>query len=108
MNDIRALMVMTHLPDQDSAEQLAEHLVTARLAACINIQAPCISYYAWQGVVERSQEVAVHIKTTPQQLEAVIEAIRHRHPYELPDIVYVHLDGGEPRYFQWLHTQTTP
>lgn len=108
MNDIPALLVMTHLPDQTSAEQLAEQVIKARLAACINIQAPCISYYEWQGSMERSQEVAVHIKTTQPQFAALMETIRHLHPYELPDIVYVHLDGGEPRYFQWLHTQTTP
>lgn len=108
MNDTPAVLLMTHLPDQASAEQLAEHLVTSRLAACVNIQAPCVSFYVWQGTLERTQEIALHAKTSLARLDALIQTVRQHHPYELPDIVYVHLDGGEPRYFQWLSSQTTP
>jgi periplasmic divalent cation tolerance protein len=34
------LLVLTNLPDATSARVLADHLVSARLAACVNILAP--------------------------------------------------------------------
>ena len=37
------LLVLTNLPDRPSAEALASELVEARLAACVNVLAPCHS-----------------------------------------------------------------
>lgn len=41
MSDL--VVVITNLPDQASAERLAENLIERRLAACVNILAPCSS-----------------------------------------------------------------
>src|SRR2546422_4213881 len=38
-----AYLVITNLPDRDSAAKLAHELVEKRLAACINILSPCRS-----------------------------------------------------------------
>ena len=46
------LLVITNLPDQDSARRMAEMLVNGHLAACVNLLAPCTSVYRWQGKVE--------------------------------------------------------
>ncbi len=35
------LLVVTNLPDRESAEKLAALLVEQRLAACVNVLAPC-------------------------------------------------------------------
>ena len=37
------LLVITHLPDRERAEQLAASLIDGGLAACVNILAPCRS-----------------------------------------------------------------
>ena len=39
------LLVFTNLPDRAAAEKLADALIEKRLAACVNILAPCRSVY---------------------------------------------------------------
>ena len=101
-----AIMVMSNLPDQASAETLAQHLIEKRLAACVNILSPCVSIYHWQGKIEKANEIPLLIKTTIDRYTAVEQAIRALHPYELPEIVYVSLDGGFDKYFQWIDSTT--
>lgn len=97
---------MTSLPDQHSAMELAQYLVTAKLAACVNILAPCASIYHWQGKIESATEIPLFIKTTAERYGALAEAISQRHPYELPEIIRVTVDGGSPAYLQWLISST--
>jgi len=42
---MEAVLVMTNMPDRESARLLAEKLVEQRLAACVNILAPCESVF---------------------------------------------------------------
>lgn len=93
---------MTHLPDQASADELAQYLVAEKLAACVNRLAPCQSIYHWQGAIENTSEIPLLIKTTKQCYAAVQAAIVEKHPYELPEIIFVDVDGGYPAYLQWI------
>ena len=65
LDDRRVLLVLSTLPDHDSAERLAAALVEAGLAACVNVMAPCTSVYRWQGGIERGEEVPALFKTRP-------------------------------------------
>src|SRR3990172_2252487 len=47
-----ALLVLTNLPDRAAAESLAATLIGQRLAACVNILAPCRSVYRWKDAVQ--------------------------------------------------------
>jgi len=100
------LLVMTNLPDADSAEALAAALVEARVAACVNILAPCRSVYRWQGKVEAAAEAPMLIKTTTDRYAALEAAIRARHPYELPEIVAIPVVRGLPEYLAWVADET--
>ena len=46
------LLVITNLPDRESARRVADALIESRAAACVNIMAQCTSVYRWQGKVE--------------------------------------------------------
>jgi periplasmic divalent cation tolerance protein len=105
---MEALLVITNLPDAAAAHRLADHLVAHRLAACVNVLAPCLSVYRWQGQVETAEEVPLLIKTTTGRYPALETAIRENHPYELPEIVAVRLDRGLPDYLAWLAAETHP
>jgi hypothetical protein len=48
----QTLLILTNLPDEASAQALATALVSERLAACVNMLAPCRSTYRWQGAIE--------------------------------------------------------
>lgn len=105
---MQSLLVLTNLPDAAAAEKLAHSLVEARLAACVNVLAPCRSVYRWQGAVESAAEVPVLIKTTGERYAALEAAIRAAHPYELPEIVAVCIERGLPDYLAWVAAETAP
>jgi len=103
----QVLLVVSTLPDEDSAKELASALVESRLAACVNVLAPCASVYRWQGAVENATEIPVIIKTTAKQYAELESMLRARHPYELPEILAVRVSHGLPDYLDWVVAQTT-
>lgn len=102
------LLVLTNLPDRAAAERLADLLVGSKLAACVNILAPCRSVYRWKGDVQHDEEHPLLIKTTPERYAALEQALRASHPYELPEIIAVPIERGLPAYLDWVATETTP
>lgn len=100
------LLVLTNLPDRPAAEALAATLVEARLAACVNILAPCRSVYRWRDAVQAADEVPLLIKTTAACYPALEAAIRAAHPYELPEVIALPVERGLPDYLAWLAAET--
>jgi periplasmic divalent cation tolerance protein len=100
------LLVITNLPDRESAEKLALLLLEQRLAACVNILAPCDSVYRWQGEIQHDEEHPLLIKTVKQRYAELEAAIRANHPYELPEIIAVPITGGLPAYLEWVESET--
>ena len=105
---METLLVLTNLPDRAAAERLAELLVENKLAACVNILAPCRSVYRWKGAVQHDEEHPVLVKTTAARYAELEAAIRAGHPYELPEIIAVPIERGLPAYLQWVGSETTP
>jgi periplasmic divalent cation tolerance protein len=100
------LLVLTNLPDRAAADRLADLLIEKRVAACVNILAPCRSVYRWQGAVQHEEEHPMLIKTTAEGYPALEAAIRAGHPYELPEIIAVPVERGLPAYLDWVAAQT--
>lgn len=105
MNPDDCLIVITNLPDRESADRLARHVVGARLAACANILSPSHSVYRWQGNVETAEEIPMMLKTTRRNYPALESALRDAHPYEVPEILAVRADGL-PVYLDWVISET--
>lgn len=102
------ILVFTNLPDRESAIELARTLIEGRHAACVNVLTGCTSVYRWQGEIETAEEVPVLIKTRASLYPALEQAIRERHPYELPEIIAVPLTDGLPAYLDWVQAETLP
>lgn len=103
---MEAVLVITNLPDRDSARLLAERLVAERSAACVNILSPCESVYRWQGRIETAGEIPILIKTLRVHYGKVEKTILQCHPYELPEIIAVPIAEGLPAYLRWLAAET--
>lgn len=103
-----AIFVLTNLPDSDAAFNLAEALVSMRLAACVNVLSPATSFYRWEGRLERATEYPVLVKSTTDRYQALERAIRERHPYALPEIVCWPIERGLPEYLRWIEQEVAP
>ena len=102
----RIVIVLTMLPDRQSATHLATLLVEQRLAACVNILSECTSVYRWKGNIETATEVPLMIKASVRAYAELAQKIRAHHPYELPEIVSLPVAGGLPAYLDWVMTQS--
>jgi len=100
------LLVLTNLPNRAAAEKLADTLIAQKLAACVNILAPCRSVYRWKDAVQHDEEHPMLIKTTAERYAALEQALRAGHPYELPEIIAVPIERGLPAYLDWVAAET--
>jgi len=95
-------IVLTNCGSESEAEKIANFLVEHRLAACVNMVPRIKSVYRWQGKVESAEEWLLLAKTTVIQVEAVCDAIRELHSYELPEIIVIAVEGGSAEYLNWI------
>ncbi len=102
------VQVFVTINGREQAETLAQSLVEARLAGCVQVLGPMRSVYRWEGQVEQAEEWLCLIKTRATLYPALEAAIRARHPYEVPEILAVPVSAGLEAYLAWLHAATTP
>jgi periplasmic divalent cation tolerance protein len=102
----QAILILTNVPDEQSAHHIARSLVAQRLAACVNILPGVRSVYQWQGAVEEANEISLLIKTTEARYTELEAAIKSAHPYDVPEIIAIPIAGGLPAYLDWLAAET--
>jgi periplasmic divalent cation tolerance protein len=85
------------------ARKIASGVVSARLAACVNIgTAPVESVYRWKGKVESAREVLIVIKTTESRLAALEKEVKRLHSYDMPEFVVLEIAAGSKEYLRWV------
>jgi periplasmic divalent cation tolerance protein len=104
MSDDPVLLCYCTCPDAASAQAIAGTLVGERLAACVNRLPGVASTYRWQGEVTTDSEELLLIKTTAARFEALKARLLALHPYELPELVVVPVEGGHAAYLDWVRT----
>jgi periplasmic divalent cation tolerance protein len=98
---IELILILTTMPDDGRATELATTLVTEGLAACVNVHPAMISTYRWKHRVESEAERQLVIKTTREQLPALEARLRALHPYELPEFIVLSGEAGDA-YGAWV------
>ena len=102
----RPLLVYTTFPDADTALAVGRELIAEKLAACVNVLPGMRSVYAWKGEIERGEEVVAIVKTRDGLRDQVRDALKARHPYETPIILFLEVSGGHPGTLDWLFGET--
>ncbi len=105
MSDKR--VVLTTAGSVEEANKIADALVQRRLAACTNVVGPISSVYRWKGKVEHAQEWLLVLKTTAEVVDAVGDAIKDLHSYELPECVALPIESGSEAYLEWVGENVT-
>ena len=102
----RVLLVYTTFLDEEVALAVGRGLVEEKLAACVNVLPGMKSVYAWKGAVESAAEVVTIIKTRESLKESVRAALKERHPYETPIILFLETAGADEGTLDWLLNET--
>lgn len=100
------LLVLTNVPDADTAHAIAHQIVEQSLAACVNILPGLHSVYRWQGAIDSASELMLMIKTTQTRYRKLEDTIKKMHPYEIPEIISIPITGGFSPYLQWIGQET--
>jgi periplasmic divalent cation tolerance protein len=102
----KTLLVYTSFPDAETALGIGETLVRDRLIACINVLPGMRSVYAWKGSIEHGEEAVAILKTHTGLQEQVHEALKARHPYETPVILFIQPSAADADTLDWIVTET--
>ncbi len=102
MVDNKAIVVLIVSGSREEAVRLAEMLVGAHLAACVQILPEIESIYRWQGKVERAAEILILAKTTEACFTELEREVRALHSYSTPEIIALPVTNSSAPYVAWL------
>lgn len=98
-------IVQTTSSDRQELEKLLDHLVEAHVAACGHIEEAISSVYHWDDEVKHSDEYTVKLKTTDKHRDEIVQYIRDKHSYDLPEITWWEVNTT-PEYQKWVEEET--
>ncbi|MFI6445173.1 divalent-cation tolerance protein CutA [Kitasatospora sp. NPDC050543] len=102
------LAVLTTTDSAVAAAVLARSAVSARLAACAQVDGPVTSTYWWQGAVETAEEWRITFKTTAERYPALEAHVKAAHSYDTPELVATPITAGSAEYLAWLSAAVAP
>lgn len=105
--DRRLRLVYCVLPEGPLAARLGREAVERRLAACAN-RWPIGSTYWWAGRVEEAREEALLLKCSAKKIGALFAFLAEHHPYEVPDLLEIHVPRAHEPYVAWLLAAIDP
>jgi periplasmic divalent cation tolerance protein len=92
--------------DADWLAEFTRRLVEDRLAACGQNIASIRSIYRWDGAVQDDPEARVALHTRMELVDAIVERANAEHPYDVPCVIALPIDQGNPAYLQWVEQET--
>jgi periplasmic divalent cation tolerance protein len=91
----------------DEARRVCRFLVQERYVACAQIIPWIESIYQWDNKLETAQECKIVLKTEHEMFDKVKEVIEENCKYEIPEILWVPIAGGNSSYLKWLEESIT-
>lgn len=103
MKTTKFRVVLVTCGELKEARTIARSVVSARVAACVNISAtPVESIYRWKGKVEVAREYLLIVKTSERRLKQLEKTVRELHSYEVPEFIVLPVSGGSREYLDWV------
>jgi periplasmic divalent cation tolerance protein len=90
----------------DEARKVSRYLVQERLVACAQIIPWIESVYMWNNQLETTQESKIVLKTKIEFYDQIKEVIIQNCRYQIPEITFMTIDGGNNEYLDWLEKST--
>ncbi len=93
--------------NEREAVKLAKALVSARLAACVNIYGGVRSIYRWEGKLESSDEAVLMAKTRRSLVLKLKKLVKKVHSYSCPCILVLPVLDADKGYAEWVVSETS-
>jgi len=100
-------VVFMTVSSHEEAENIAENLVSHKLAACVNILPNMKSFYWWDDKVCKDDELLLVAKIKTSLFKDLEKAVKKLHSYVVPEIILLPIENGSNAYLQWMEKVTT-
>ena len=101
-----ALLMISTAGSEKEGHKIARRLVEDKIAACVNVIPQMTSFFFWKGKLCQKKEAMIFIKTDKRRMKELINKIKAMHSYNVPEIIFLEVDGGEKRYLQWVRAMS--
>jgi periplasmic divalent cation tolerance protein len=104
----KGILVYATCRDRKEAERISRALLKKRLGACAVVIPNAISYFLWppgKGMIEKSREAVLLIKTLRRHLRSALCEIEKLHSYEAPGIFFLPVERVGAAYFAWMRKE---
>lgn len=98
-------VVITTTDSEKTAELIAQKLIDAKLAACVQLDDVQSFFYHNDGV-KKGKEIRLIIKAPTINYDLIEAAIKQDHNYQLPQIIKLDITAGSEDYLDWVHRIT--
>lgn len=85
----------------DEARRIGHLMIEERLAACVNVDAPCTSTFRWHDSIEMAEEVTATFKTTIAVADDLAARVAALHGYDQP-VIGTWPVAVDDAVFQWV------
>ena len=99
MNQV-LLLITTEFNKKD-AKKIAKLLLKKKLAVCVSLK-DIYSIYAWEGKIEKVNEIEITIKSKPEFKKDLIVFLKKISSYDVPQIIYKKFNS-ESKYINWVY-----
>jgi periplasmic divalent cation tolerance protein len=101
----KVVTIITTVAQAEDAARIGDMLLRDKLAACVQ-EMTIRSRYRWKDKIQCDPEILLLIKTAGDRAETAVTAIRKIHPYDLPEIIVLPVEGGLAEYMDWVNVET--
>jgi periplasmic divalent cation tolerance protein len=105
--EYKNVVVLVTVGSPEHAQKIANHLLTEKKAACVNIVAQVDSHFWWHCKIEKASEQLLIIKTRSALLDDVEKIVKSIHPYTVPEIIALPIVGGNKDFLDWVDKETS-
>ena len=99
------IIVVTLCDNIDIANKIQDELLNRNLVAGCQMSEAESTYY-WQGKIEKKHEYHLEMRTREDLFFDVQRVIKEIHNYEVPEISYFEIKGGNKEFLNWIDEET--
>jgi periplasmic divalent cation tolerance protein len=96
------IVIFITCANKEEAEKIAAGLISAKLAACVNIIPGVESLFWWEYKVDRADELLLVVKSKKTKFAGIIKKVKSLHSYSTPEIIALPVIAGNKDYLKWI------
>lgn len=99
---INIKIVFVTTDEYENAKQIANMLVSEKLAACCSIIHNVTSIFEWEQSIQERKEFLIIIKTSESKLNELEKRVLELSNDEVPEIISFAVESVYGEYYKWL------